>query len=132
MGERNLILVVVGLMLLVVIPVFVMTFWFAWRYRASNSQAVYTPDWNESGRLSLLFWQVPGIIVVILGGIAWFSSHKPSPYEPVETTVAPLIIQVVALDWKWLFIYPGLHIASVNRVVLPVNVPVDFRIPRIP
>ena len=128
LGERNLILVVIGLMLLVVIPVFVMTFWFAWRYRASNRQAVYAPDWDDSSVLSLLFWLVPGILVAILGDIAWFSSHTLSPYEPIDTAVEPLNIQVVALDWKWLFIYPAQHIASVNRVVLPVGVPVDFRI----
>jgi cytochrome o ubiquinol oxidase subunit 2 len=128
LGERNLILVVIGLMLLVVVPVFVMTLWFAWRYRASNRQTVYAPDWSESRGLSLLFWLVPGIIVAVLGIIAWFSSHKLSPYEPIETAATPLSIQVVALDWKWLFIYPGQHIASVNRVVLPVGVPVDFKI----
>ena len=128
LDERQLILVVIGLMLLVVIPVFVMTFWFAWRYRASNRETVYAPDWSESRGLSLLFWLVPGIIVAILGAIAWFSSHKLSPYEPIETAATPLTIQVVALDWKWLFIYPGQHIASVNRVVLPVGVPVDFKI----
>jgi cytochrome o ubiquinol oxidase subunit 2 len=128
LGERNLILAVIGLMLLVVIPVIGMTFWFAWRYRASNRQAVYTPEWDDSRVLSLLFWLVPGVLVAILGAIAWYSSHTLSPYEPIVTSVKPLTIQVVALDWKWLFIYPGQHIASVNRVVLPVGVPVDFEI----
>jgi cytochrome o ubiquinol oxidase subunit 2 len=128
LGERNLILLVIGLMLLVIIPVFIMTLWFAWQYRASNRQSVYAPDWDESRGLSLLFWLVPGIIVAVLGSIAWFSSHKLSPYEPVQTDAKPLTIQVVALDWKWLFIYPGQHIASLNRVILPVGVPVDFKI----
>ena len=126
--ERNLILAVIGLMLLIVIPVFVMTFWFAWRYRASNRRAVYMPEWDGTPVLSLLFWLMPGVLVAILGAIAWYSSYALSPYEPIDTHVKPLTIQVVALDWKWLFIYPNQHIASVNRVVLPVGVPVDFEI----
>jgi cytochrome o ubiquinol oxidase subunit 2 len=128
LDERNLILWVTGLMLLVVIPVFVMTFGFIWRYRASNGKAVYAPEWAESPRLSLLFWSGPGLIVLLLGAIAWVSSHRLSPYEPMDTAVAPLTVEVIALDWKWLFIYPDLGVASLNRLVLPVDVPVDFRI----
>jgi cytochrome o ubiquinol oxidase subunit 2 len=128
LDERDLILTTIGLMLIVVIPVFAMTFWFAWRYRASNRGAVYAPGWGESPILSLTFWLIPGIIVTILGALTWVSSHKLSPYAPLDAAVRPLTIQVIALDWKWLFIYPGQHIASVNRVVLPVGVPVDFKI----
>jgi cytochrome o ubiquinol oxidase subunit 2 len=128
LGERNLILLIIGLMLLIVIPVIAMTFWFAWHYRASNKQAAYAPEWHDSNLLSLLFWLVPGVLVAILGGIAWYSSHHLNPYKPIDTSVKPLTVQVIALDWKWLFIYPEQHIASVNKVVLPVGIPVDFEI----
>jgi cytochrome o ubiquinol oxidase subunit II len=128
LSERNLILTTIGLMLIVVIPVFVMTFWFAWKYRASNTHAVYMPRWSFSGRIEALVWLVPTIIVTILGVLAWISSHNLNPYKPIDTAVSPLRIEVIALDWKWLFIYPDQGIATVNQLVIPVNVPVAFEI----
>jgi cytochrome o ubiquinol oxidase subunit 2 len=119
-----------GLMLLVLIPVFVMTAWFAWRYRASNRKARYEPDWGGSAKIEWVIWTVPTLIVVILAGLTWFYTHKLDPYKPLpaEADTKPLEIQVVALDWKWLFIYPEQQVASINEVALPVNRPVDFHI----
>ena len=128
LSERNLILTTIGLMLIVVIPVFVMTFWFAWKYRASNIHAAYTPRWSYSGPIEVLVWLIPSIIVTILGVLAWTSSHNLNPYKPIDPAVPPLRIEVIALDWKWLFIYPDQGIATVNQVVIPVNVPVAFEI----
>lgn len=119
-----------GLMLLVLIPVFVMTVWFAWRYRASNRKARYEPDWKGSTRIEWVIWTVPALIVLILAGLTWVYTHELNPYKPLpaEASVKPLEIQVVALDWKWLFIYPEQQVASINEVALPVNRPVDFHI----
>jgi cytochrome o ubiquinol oxidase subunit 2 len=119
-----------SLMLLVLIPVFVMTAWFAWRYRASNRTARYEPDWEGSSKIEWFIWLVPALIVVILAGLTWVYTHKLDPYKPLpaEASVKPLEIQVVALDWKWLFIYPEQQLASVNELALPVNRPVDFHI----
>ena len=128
LSERNLISATIGLMLVVVVPVLVMTVWFAWRYRASNLQATYAPEWDESPRLSLTFWLIPGIIVIILGWLAWISTHKLSPYQPIDGGIKPLTVEVIALDWKWLFIYPEQDIASVNELTLPVGRPIRFDI----
>lgn len=126
--EKDVILTAFGLMLIVVIPVFVMTFLFAWRYRASNKKATYAPDWDFSLVLDLVVWIVPALIVIALGTLAWRSTHALSPYRPLASTRKALPVEVVAMDWKWLFIYPRQHIASVNQLVVPAKVPVDFRL----
>ena len=126
--ERSLIATAVLLMLIVVIPVLSLTLSFAWRYRASNSRATYPPGSLRSSRIEVIVWLVPCLIVTCLGIIAWSASHKLDPYRPLASGVAPIRIDVVALDWKWLFIYPDLGVATVNQIALPVNVPVDFNI----
>lgn len=125
--ERELIIITLGLMLLVVIPVFVMTTWFAWHYRAGNARATYAPEWS-SHRVDLVIWLVPTLIVAVLATLTWVYTHRLNPYKPIASTAAPLEVQVVALDWKWLFIYPQQDIATVNRLVIPAGRPVSFDI----
>lgn len=125
-NEKVLIVIAAAVMLLVVIPAIVMTIIFAWRYRGSSSKAAYTPDWHSSATLEAFFWVIPTIIVVILSVLVWIYSHKLDPFRPIPGYKKSLDIQVVSLDWKWLFIYPAENIASVNELMLPVNVPVHF------
>ena len=127
-AERNLILEALGLMMIVVIPVIIMALWFPRRYSASNKKAPYTPKWNSSPRLEVIVWLVPIVIVTILGYLAWSKSHQLDPYRPIARGVKPINVQVVAMDWKWLFIYPDHNIAVVNKLVFPVGVPVSFKI----
>jgi len=126
--ERNLILLAFGLMLTVVIPVIVMTFWFAWRYRASNRSATYAPEWAHSTKIEAVVWGVPLIIILVLGYVTYVSTHHLDPYRPLDSDVKPVRIQVVALDWKWLFIYPEQGIATVNQIVFPAHTPISFEI----
>ncbi|MDB6048975.1 MAG: Cytochrome o subunit [Pseudomonas sp.] len=126
--EKNLIITATLMMLLVVVPVIVMTFWFAWRYRASNTNATYAPSWAHSHKIEAIVWGVPTIIVVALGILIWESSHELDPYKPLESDIKPVTIEVVMIDWKWLFIYPDQGIATVNEIKFPANVPVNFRI----
>jgi cytochrome o ubiquinol oxidase subunit 2 len=128
MQERSLIITATVLMLLVVVPVIALTLVFAWRYRASNDKAEYRPDWAHSGRIEAVVWLIPCVIVSILGVLAWRSSHELDPYRPLASHVKPIRIDAVALDWKWLFIYPDQKIATVNQVAFPANVPVDFHV----
>jgi cytochrome o ubiquinol oxidase subunit 2 len=127
-SERFVIITAFALMLIVVIPAIVMAFWFAWRYKASNTKAVYTPKWSYSGKIDLVVWLVPVAIVVGLGTLAWTTTHKLDPYRPIAPDTTPVSIEAVSLDWKWLFIYPDYHIATVNQIVFPVNKPLRFRI----
>ncbi len=117
-----------AIMLAVVVPVIVATLAFAWWFRASNPRARYRPDWTYSGRLELVIWSIPALVVFFLGGIAWISSHELDPARPLESKQAALEIDVVSLDWKWLFIYPQQQVASVNRLVVPAGVPLRFRV----
>ena len=126
--ERFVILVAIALMMIVVVPVVVMVFWFSRKYRASNIQAAYMPKWGRSGKIEWVIWLVPVIIVSILGTLIWITTHRLDPYEPVDSGVAPLRIEAVSMDWKWLFIYPDLGVATVNRLVFPVHVPLEFRL----
>ncbi|UVJ44962.1 ubiquinol oxidase subunit II [Pseudomonas sp. LS1212] len=128
MDERNLILIATGLMLLVVIPVIIMTIAFAWKYRASNKEATYTPDWSHSTKIEIAVWTIPVLIIIALGYFTYVSTHKLDPYRPLESDVKPVTIEVVAMDWKWLFIYPEQGIATVNKIVFPANTPVNFKI----
>jgi cytochrome o ubiquinol oxidase subunit 2 len=127
-AERFLIVAAFALMMVVVIPVFVMTFWFAKRYRASNAEAVYMPKWNHSTSIDLVVWLVPVAIVTVLGVLAWSATYKLDPYKPINTSGRPINIEAVSLDWKWLFIYPEHDIAVVNQLVFPVNVPLSIKI----
>lgn len=126
--EKSLILTATFLMLLVVVPVIVMTLVFAWKYRASNTAAVYTPKWAHSTKIEVVVWTIPVIIVIGLAILAWETTHKLDPYRPLESTKAPIKVDVVALNWKWLFIYPDLGIATVNQLAFPKDTPVNFRI----
>jgi cytochrome o ubiquinol oxidase subunit 2 len=114
--------------LAVVIPVIVLTLVFAWWFRAKNKRARYRPDWEYSGRIEMIIWSIPALIVLFLGGIAWTGSHDLDPPLPLAESTAPLDIEVVSLDWRWLFIYPHEGIASLNRLVVPAGVPLRFRL----
>ena len=126
--ERNLIITATLLMLLVVVPVILMTLIFAWKYRASNKDATYAPKWSHSTKIEVVIWTVPILIIIALGVITYKSTHALDPYRPLESDVKPVTIEVVALDWKWVFIYPEQGIATVNKIVFPANTPVNFRI----
>ena len=128
LAERDLLFTAVVLMLIVVIPVFVMTFLFAWRYRASNTKARYTPDWTYYVAVDSEVWLVPAAIVIALGTLLWRNTHKLDPYRPIDPSVQPLQVEVVAQDWKWLFIYPAQGIAVVNQLVFPSGTPLSLRI----
>jgi cytochrome o ubiquinol oxidase subunit 2 len=127
-SERFVILASFGLMLIVVIPVIIMAFWFPRRFRESNTESPYTPNWSRSAKIDLVVWLVPAVIVTALGTLAWTTTHRLDPYKPIDSEVKPVTIEAVALDWKWLFIYPDQHIAAVNQIVFPVNVPLNFKI----
>jgi cytochrome o ubiquinol oxidase subunit 2 len=126
--ERNLIMLSLGLMLIVVVPVLIMTFAFAWKYRADNVKATYTPDWDNNTALEAVWWAVPCLIIAVLAVVTWKSSHELDPYQPVYAANKAITVQVVALDWKWLFIYPEQHIATVNYLQFPAGTPINFQI----
>ena len=135
--QRNLIIASTALMLLVIVPVIALTFLFAWRYRASNTEATYDPDWHHSTQLEVVIWTVPLLIIIALGAMTWISTHTLDPFRPLARLApnkpvpagreAPEV-EVVALDWKWLFIYPELGVASLNEMAAPANVPISFKI----
>ena len=127
-GERIILYDSVAIMLAIVIPTLACTLGFAWWFRASNTRAKYRPDWSYSGKLEMLVWSIPALVVLFLGGIAWESSHDLDPAAPLPGPTEPLQVQVVSLDWKWLFIYPQQHIASVNRLIIPAGVAVHFEL----
>ena len=114
------------IMLAIVIPVMIATLLFAWWFRAGNTKAKRQLDWSYSGRIEFVVWAIPALVIMFLGGIAWLSSHDLDPPRAIESSVTPLDIDVVSLDWKWLFIYPDAGIASVNKLVLPTATPVRF------
>ena len=126
LAERNLLFDAFLVMMIVVVPVIVLTLWFAYRYRASNTKAVYTPTWANSIRIDALTWLIPALIVMAVAVLLWRSTHRLDLYRPLESKEPPIDVQVVAQDWKWLFIYPEQGIATVNELVLPVDRPVRF------
>ncbi len=128
LAEKHLMMTAFSLMLLVVVPVFVMLFGFAWHFRASNKRAVYAPNWHENTALEMLWWFVPGVVVLFLALITWKSTHDLDPYKPIDISVRPLAVQVVALNWKWLFIYPEQGIASVNLLEFPKGRPLSLSV----
>ncbi|MEJ2656485.1 MAG: ubiquinol oxidase subunit II [Desulfobacterales bacterium] len=127
-AERLVIIVAIALMLIVVIPVAVMVFWFPRKYRASNTKATYMPKWSYSGKIELVVWLVPALIITVLGTLIWHYTFHLDPYKPIDTGVKPIRIEAVSLDWKWLFIYPDHKIAAVNQLVFPAKVPLSFRL----
>ena len=126
--EKSLIITATLLMLIVVIPVIFMALYFPWKYRQSNTGATYTPNWSYSHRIEVVVWAVPIAIILVLGTLTWKTTHELDPYKPLESSVKPITIDVVALDWKWLFIYPDQHIATVNEIQFPAGTPVNFKI----
>ena len=126
--QRTLIITAIALMLIVVIPVIFMAFAFAWKYRASNKDAKYSPNWSHSNKIEAVVWTIPIIIIAILGTITWKTTHELDPFKPIVTDKKPMTIEVVSLDWKWLFIYPEQGIATVNELAFPKDVPVEFKI----
>jgi cytochrome o ubiquinol oxidase subunit 2 len=127
-AERVILYDSTAIMLAVVIPIVVLTLVFAWWFRAGNTQARYRPDWEYSGRIEMIIWSIPALIILFLGGIAWTGSHDLDPRVPLSESTAPLEIEVISLDWRWLFIYPHEGIASLNRLVVPAGVPLRFRL----
>ncbi|WP_255428023.1 ubiquinol oxidase subunit II [Ramlibacter cellulosilyticus] len=134
--QAQLIVTSTFLMLLIIVPVIALTLFFAYKYRQSNTKATYTPDWDHSTKLELVIWGVPLLIIIALGAITWISTHKLDPFRPLDRIDAqrpvpagtqPLVVNVVAMDWKWLFLYPEQGIATVNELALPVDRPVEFR-----
>ena len=135
--QAQLIVASTLLMLLIIVPVIILTLVFAFRYRASNTQATYSPEWDHSTRLELIIWGAPLLIIIALGAMTWISTHKLDPFRPLERLdaqrpipagVQPLTVEVVALDWKWLFIYPEQGVATVNELAAPVDRPIHFKI----
>jgi cytochrome o ubiquinol oxidase subunit 2 len=127
-GERTILLDALAIMLAIVLPTMAATVAFAWWFRAGNTRATYRPDFVHSGRIELIVWSIPLLTIMFLGGVIWVGSHRLDPGRPLESRVRPLEVQVVSLDWKWLFIYPQQGVASVNRLIIPAGVPVHFEL----
>ncbi|MFC6789123.1 ubiquinol oxidase subunit II [Methylobacterium komagatae] len=125
-AEANILIIASVIMLVIIVPTMIATLVFAWWYRASNTKARYRPDWAFSGRIELVVWSVPLLTIIFLGGIAWIGAHRLDPGTPIESERKTLEVQVVSLDWKWLFIYPEQGVASVNELVMPAGTPVRF------
>jgi cytochrome o ubiquinol oxidase subunit II len=135
--QGNLVVISTLLMLLIIVPVIALTIIFAWRYRQTNKAAEYDPEWDHSTKLEIVIWGAPILIIIALGLLTWFSTHRLDPYKPLERIDAsrplpadakPLEVQVVSMDWKWLFIYPEQGVASVNKLVTPIDVPIRFKL----
>jgi cytochrome o ubiquinol oxidase subunit 2 len=115
------------IMLAIIVPTILLAFWMAWRYRASNTKAEYLPYWSYSGRIEAVVWSIPILTIMFIGGVIWIGSYRLDPFRPLSKT-PPLEVQVVSLDWKWLFIYPQQGVATVNQLVIPAGRPVHFSI----
>lgn len=135
--QAELLIITTLLMLIIVIPVLVATFVIAWRYRHTNKKAAYAPEWEHSTKIELLIWAVPLLIIIAIGAITWIGTHTLDPYRPVDriseaqplpADAKTLVVEVVSLDWKWLFIYPQYGIATVNQLAAPINTPIQFKI----
>ena len=125
-ADRTILIDSLAIMLAIGVPTILATFAFAWWFRASNTRARYRPDWEFSGAIELVVWAIPAMVIILLGGVAWIGSHDLDPARPLSERQAPVEIQVVSLDWKWLFIYPHEGVASVNELVVPAGVPLRF------
>jgi cytochrome o ubiquinol oxidase subunit II len=127
-AERLLLINSTAIMLVVVVPVILASLAFAWWYRSSNSRAVRSSELAYEGRIEIVTWSIPALTVILLGGVIWIGSHQLDPRAPISAKAAPLHVDVVALDWKWLFIYPDHGIAAVNQLTIPAETPVTFRL----
>src|SRR5882672_10697945 len=127
-AERQILFNSLGIMLAIVIPTIVAILGVAFWFRSSNTRARYRPDFSYSGRLEMLVWSIPAMTVLLVGGVAWLGAHDLDPRKPIASTVKPVSVQVVSLDWKWLFIYPEQGIATVNQLTIPVATPIRFEL----
>ena len=127
-AERQILFNSLAIMLTIVVPTILATLGVAYWFRASNARARYLPTFNYSGRLEMLVWAIPAMTVILVGGVAWVGAHDLDPRKPIASTAKAVRVQVVSLDWKWLFIYPEHGIASVNRLTIPVDTPVSFEL----
>jgi len=126
--ENQILFETFAAMLLVVVPVIALILAFAWWFRASNRRAAYLPTWNYSGRIEFTIWIIPLLLILFLATLAWSGSHDLDPYKPLASQKKPVEVQVVSMDWKWLFIYPDYGVASINELAVPVGTPVDLRL----
>jgi cytochrome o ubiquinol oxidase subunit 2 len=126
--DRHMFIVILLIMAIVVVPVFVLTPWFAWRYRLGNRASAYRPKWSFSWTLEAFIWGIPAVIVITLGINLWRETHRLDPYRPIASALPPLEVQAVGLNWKWLFIYPDQNIATLNELAFPADRPVHLRI----
>nr|WP_295664516.1 ubiquinol oxidase subunit II [Polymorphobacter sp.] len=127
-AETTILYNALAIMLVIVVPTIVATLVVAWWFRASNKRATYRPEWVFSGRIELVVWSIPLMVILLLSGVIWTGSHALDPAQPLRSTAKPLEVEVVSLDWKWLFIYPAQGIATVNDLVVPAGTPVHFRL----
>jgi cytochrome o ubiquinol oxidase subunit 2 len=127
-ADQTILIDSVVIMLAIVLPTIAAVLAFAFWFRESNPRAAYRPDWAYSGRIELVVWSIPALTIILLGGVAWIGSHQLDPAKPVEGTGSPIRIQVVSLDWKWLFIYPDQKIATVNSLTVPAGAPLHFEL----
>ena len=127
-AEKQILINSTAIMLAIVVPTMIATIAFAWWFRRGNKKATYRPDWEYSGAIEMVVWAIPALTVILLGGIAWIGSHDLEPSKPLASKVQPLNVEVVSMDWKWLFIYPDQGIATVNQLVVPAGTPVNFRL----
>jgi len=127
-AEKQIMINSTAIMLAIIVPTMIATIAFAWWFRRGNSKATYRPDWEYSGAIEMVVWAIPALTIMLLGGIAWIGSHDLEPSKALPSKVAPLKVDVVSLDWKWLFIYPDQGIATVNQLVVPAGTPVSFRL----
>jgi cytochrome o ubiquinol oxidase subunit II len=125
-ADKTILIDSLAIMLAIVVPVIAATLGFAWWFRASNTRATYRPEFVYSGRIELIVWAIPVLVIMLLGGVAWIGSHDLDPYKPLASDTPPIEVQGVSLDWKWLFIYPNQNVASVNQLVVPAGVPIHF------
>lgn len=126
--EKKLILIAIFLMLSIVLPVIIMTIIFVVKYRESNKRSIYLPNWQHSKKIEYVIWGVPILAIIFLATITWNSTHDLDPKKEIQSLNSTLNIQVISLDWKWLFIYPDYNIATVNEIAFPKNVPIKFNI----
>jgi cytochrome o ubiquinol oxidase subunit II len=127
-AERLILINATEIMLVIILPVIVGTLAFAWWYRDGNPRAAYRPTWDYSGQIELVMWSIPIMVILLLAGVIWIGSHELDPRSPVAGKGEPLRIQVVSLDWKWLFLLPDQHLASVNEITVPVGRPLRFEL----
>ena len=126
--EKQLLINSTAIMLAIIVPTMIATIAFAWWFRRGNKKAQYRPDWEYSGAVEMVVWAIPALTIMLLGGIAWIGSHDLEPSKPLASTTPALKVDVVSLDWKWLFIYPDQGVATVNQLVVPAGTPVTFRL----